>query len=65
MTLFIASFTAIVLAGLGMGIGLFLNRKPLCGSCAQLGQIEFDGGSGCAGCAYRRDEDGKGGRKDE
>lgn len=47
MTLFFFSFGFIVLAGLGLGIGVLAGRSPIKGSC---GGVSCGVPGGCAGC---------------
>ena len=48
--LFIASFAVIVLAGLGMALGVLAGRKPLCSGCTGLAGLRETSDLACLAC---------------
>jgi hypothetical protein len=61
MTLFLCSFAAIALAGLGMAVGVLAGRRPLCSGCAELRLLGPEAGA-CGGCARKAGRPGMSGR---
>lgn len=58
-TLFAASVAVIVLAGVGMAVGVLAGRKPLCSGCTGLALLAETRALACGACHSNDDEDRK------
>jgi hypothetical protein len=56
--LFLASFAVIVLAGLGMALGVLAGRKPLCSGCTGLVRLGETRDLACLVCRTKRPDGG-------
>lgn len=55
MTTFLLTILIVLLAGVGLGIGVIAGRKPIGGSCGGLGALGLECDAGCnKPCPRRR-----------